>query len=451
MTLAFVTSPSVGRSVVRESRPGYRGGRARRGNDIPERLLARLWQRRAARQAWFRAHGGQRVRVIYPGRPGLTAGPDFRDALLEVEGVGVVRGDVEIHVRQQDWKAHGHEGDPRYNGVVLHAALETQPTDTRLQSGGTAPVVSLAPLMDESDAAEDPGGHPLWEFLGACGYRRPETALEAGELLDRAGDDRFHAKSQQFQMFLAEQEVEQTLYQGIMEGLGYRQNQHPFQLLAQRVGYHVLRSAALRLPEEERLHGVRSWLTAMSGLSAQGLMAEDGEAKTMPRPGFGRPLGPDSWHLFRVRPSNHPLRRVAGAAVLIVRFLETGLVDGLRQACRTGKPSQLASALAVPGEGRGGALVGQGRARDLAVNVVLPFMHALPEGQQQGQQAEGRSSVQLDSPYLALYRKSGKLQENEVTREVAEQLLPQGWRETVNSARRQQGLLHLHHLVSGAS
>ena len=453
MTLAVVEGTMIGRSVVRESKPGYRDNGARRGGDIPERLLARLWQRRAARQAWFRAHGGQRVRVIYPGRPGLTAGPDFRDALLEVEGVGLVRGDVEIHIRQQDWKAHGHEDDPRYNGVVLHAALETQPADTKLQSGGTAPVVSLAHLMDdEASPPEEFDTSPLWELLRAYGYTRPETVGQAGELLDRAGDDRFTLKSSQFRTFLAEQDSEQTLYQGIMEGLGYRQNQHPFQLLAQRAPYHTLRGAALRLPEEERLDEVRCWLTAMSGLSALGLLTGETQAGAMPHRGrgFGRPLGADSWRLFRIRPSNHPLRRIAGAAVLIVRFLGPGLVDGLRQACKAGKPSQLTPALAVPGEGRVGALVGQGRARDLAVNVVLPFLHALSDAQQ-GHRYGNRSDGHSDGPHLALYRKFGKLQENEVTREVAEQLLPAGWRDTVNSARRQQGLLHLHHLVFDAS
>ena len=392
MTLAVVEGPTIGRSVVRESVPGYRGKGARNGSDLPERLLARLWQRRAARQAWFRAHGGQRVRVIYPGRPGLTAGPDFRDALLEVEGVGMVRGDVEIHIRQQDWKAHGHEDDPRYNGVVLHAALETQPADTKLQSGGTAPVVSLAPLMDDSlPTPEELSGSPLWELLAPLGYPRPETLEEAASLLDRAGDDRFTAKSSQFRTFVAEDDPEQTLYQGLMEGLGYRQNQHPFQLLAQRAPFHVVRNAALRLPEEERLDAVQRWLRAMSGLSAAGLLTDDVQTGAMPHRGrgFGRPLGADSWHLFRVRPSNHPLRRIAGAAALIVRFLETGLVEGLRQACKPGKPSHLTSALAVPGEGRGAALVGQGRARDLAVNVVLPFLHVLSEAQRGSNQRTG--------------------------------------------------------------
>ena len=66
---------------------------------IPERLLAKLWKERAARQTSLRTHAGKRVRVVYPGRPGVTAGPDFRDALLEVEGVGLVRGDVELHIK----------------------------------------------------------------------------------------------------------------------------------------------------------------------------------------------------------------------------------------------------------------------------------------------------------------------------------------------------------------
>ena len=114
---------------------------------------------------------------------------------------------------------------------------------------------------------------------------------------------------------------------------------------------------------------------------------------------------------------------------------------GLRRIASAGKPSGLASALAVPGyPDSGTALVGLGRARDLAVNVVLPFLNAL--------------AVRDDEPgageaYLGLYHRFGMLQENELTREMAGQLLVPSWRDVVASARRQQGLLHLHHLLSG--
>ena len=80
---------------------------------IPEGLLAKFWKERAVRQTMLRTEAGRRVRVVYPGRAGVTAGPDFRDALLEVEGVGLVRGDVEPHLRQQDWDAHGYGGEPQ--------------------------------------------------------------------------------------------------------------------------------------------------------------------------------------------------------------------------------------------------------------------------------------------------------------------------------------------------
>ena len=89
---------------------------------IPERLLAKFWKERAARQKGLRTEAGKRVRVVYPGRSGVTAGPDFWDALLDVEGVRLVRGDVEPHINQADWNAHDHGGNPNYNGVVVQSS-----------------------------------------------------------------------------------------------------------------------------------------------------------------------------------------------------------------------------------------------------------------------------------------------------------------------------------------
>ena len=179
---------------------------------VPERLLSNLWRKRAARRAWFRTSAGTRMRVLYPGLASSAAGPDFRNALLEVEGVGLVRGDVEIHVRQRDWRGHGHGDDPRYNGVILHAALELDASSTRLQSGRGVPVVSLAPLLSGEDLPAGFSHADLWTVLGGRGFPQPETAQEMGDLLDRAGDDRFQSKSARFGVLLEEQDQEQTLY-----------------------------------------------------------------------------------------------------------------------------------------------------------------------------------------------------------------------------------------------
>ncbi len=439
-------------SIIRESPPLP---------DLPERLLARLWQQRAARQQEFRTDAGRRVRVLYPGRPGLTAGPDFRDALLEVEGLGQVRGDVELHRRQQDWYAHGHAADPNYNGVVLHAALELSPGVTRLQNGGQAPVISLASLLtdvdgDDGDSAAadvvdpanpanpvDPSAASetdgLWAILEKQGWRRPADGAGWGELLDAAGDARFQGKSDWFRRLMQEQSPAQTLYEGLMEALGYRANRQPFLKLAQAAPWAALAQEAAAYPPAERVSILERRLLQRAGWPPDAGQIAAGRAPA--GLGYGAPLSAAEWHCFRVRPANHPRRRIAGAARLLAPFVAaTGnpaaLGDELTALVAAGRPAALTAALTVAAEpGEKTAYIGPPRARDLAVNVVLPVSHALT--------AAGTET----SPALALYHSFGKLQDNELTRETASRLAVPA--QVAATARRQQGLLHLHRLLSG--
>ena len=143
-----------------------------------------------------------------------------------------------------------------------------------------------------------------------------------GGLLDRAGDQRFAGKSRGFQTFLAEQDSDQILYEGLMEGVGYRQYQHAFLMLAQRSGYADLRRAAARMPVWEQVSAIEAWMVAMSGPGSEGRSGDSQSART----GFGPAMEPQAWYCFRVRPANQPLQRIFGAAGLVSRFLETGLV-----------------------------------------------------------------------------------------------------------------------------
>ena len=412
---------------------------ADRPEPVPERLLWKLWKDRAARQEGLRTAAGRRLRILYPGRTGTAAGPDFRDALLEVEGVGLVRGDVEIHVRQRDWASHGHTNDPNYNGVVVHAALEVDTDETTLPHGGAAPVVSLAGLLEmDLQAHDDAESFDLWPILARHGIPRPGTADEAGELLDRAGDARFRRKAANLRRFIQEQGAEQTLYETLMEGLGYRHNRQPFLRLA-----YLAPFAALQRAMRSNIHpgasasaaatAVNGWLLAVAGLGSG----------AVPPPGLRRAMSSEEWRLFRVRPSNHPATRIRGAAVLLARFRDDGPVQGLRNAA-SGGPAELTKALTVKSAGEPEAIpacIGTGRARELAVNAVLPFCHA---------QSTGEDVTTEESPYLELFRRFPNLEGNEVVREMSTELFPAEWRTRLKGARRQQGLLHLAALLRGA-
>ena len=367
---------------------------------IPERLLSKLWQERAARRQYLRAANGRRFRVVYPGRPGTTAGPDFRDAVLEEEGVGLVRGDVEVHVRQRDWDAHGHGSDPRYNGVVLHVVAdldrEGKPL-TRLRSGQNVPVLSLMPLLDdEPSPREDPD---IWSVLRPCGYHPPSSVEELGDLLDRAGDARFLDRSQAFHALLSQEDPDQVLYASLMEALGYSQNMQPFQELAYRVPYSRLSGLVAASPPDDERRTVEVAL-----LKA---------AELLPAPNSKGPMPGSGWRLFRVRPQNHPVRRMIGFSHVLYPFLRrqelwsdgddsvgwrgVGLAGGFARQLLSpmeAGPGRRVAALErtlMGAHGRyreGVAPIGRGRAGDMAVNCVLPILHVLGGSRAQGQLAE---------------------------------------------------------------
>ena len=75
-----------------------------------ERALAQLWLTKTGRR--LKTTDGRALRVIYPGRPAPGHGPDFRDALVELDGRRL-SGPVELHRTPADWTRHGHHLDPR--------------------------------------------------------------------------------------------------------------------------------------------------------------------------------------------------------------------------------------------------------------------------------------------------------------------------------------------------
>ena len=401
---------------------------------ITEKQLARLWERRAARHHAFHTEAGARIRVLYPGRPGVTAGPDFRDALLMVEGQGLVQGDVEVHLRQRDWQSHGHHNDPNYNGVVLHVALQSEPEPSRTDAGGAPPVVNLHALLTDppdTDNNRETVRNQLWQSLAPHGYRRPESPEQMTALLNRAGDERFLSHSKRCQMLMSAQSPEQTLWESICDALGYRHNRHPFLMLATAGPYTLLSHAALLLPEPQRESTLIQWLLRLAGF-------ENGPVPS----GLGPPLDPKQWRLFRVRPPNHPHRRILGAAALVARFAGAGLIAGMQSASAPGDPKILAQTLTVTSRDDQPAPIGSTRARDIAVNVALPFLH----GYSTLSGAHGNAEKMLE-----LYRRYGPLSDNEITRELAAALQQPGWKRIANNARRQQGLIHLQRLLAGAT
>ena len=306
---------------------------AARLGQIPERLLGQLWKDRAARQGVFRSKNGRRYRVIYPGRSSSGAGPDFRGAVLEEEGVGLVTGDVELHLDERDWRSHGHGSDPRYNGVILHAVVEGEAGTTTLQNGNQVPVISLADMLNDGETSGTRSR--LWELLSAHGYSCPDTHAEVAGVLGRAGDAWFDGTVDGFRLLLdAGEDPEQTLYAGIMEALGYSQNRQGFLDLARLVPYRRLEACAIGGVGEDGVSPIAYKLLKAAGL--QDRIPQSGQDDALVRVRNNL-----KWNTFRVRPSNHPRNRILGAARLLERYLNADTATAKGEAVSSGDTAEL--------------------------------------------------------------------------------------------------------------
>ena len=74
---------------------------------ITERHVQAIWYDAALRPKNLTTRRGSEVTVVSPGEWNLEAGPDFRNAVLEIgkERRRVV-GDVEVHLCPSDWEVN---------------------------------------------------------------------------------------------------------------------------------------------------------------------------------------------------------------------------------------------------------------------------------------------------------------------------------------------------------
>ena len=374
-----------------------------------ERHLQCTWFDARYRPSRLLTDEGEPVQVLSPGLWNLESGPDFLDAeLLVGESQRHVRGDIEIHVRPSDWNAHHHAGNPAYDRLAAHVTyLPGRLAATAIPPGVLQLSLSDALRHDPYFFFEtiDVGAYPYASSGAAaapCGERLSTwTEDERAQLLDAAGEERLRTRASRLAERMGCLSAEQVFYEEIMHALGYKQNREPFRRLA--------RTCALTtLTEESTGDAARAYalLLGVSGLLPDREKAGwDHETGRLLRSLWDhwwkirarwqdRRLPGGRWVFSGLRPTNHPLRRLAAAAAL---FSQASLLERMR-AIPTHDPKpwfrQAAGLFAVAGvlpywdhrvawngkrSPRPVQLLGKTRIAAILANVCVPFLAA--EGQ----------------------------------------------------------------------
>jgi hypothetical protein len=320
----------------------------------------------------WRSTDGRLVRVEDFGRWNREAGPDFADARVRI-GDRELRGSIELDLDARDWERHGHATNPAFRDTVLHVFLH-------------APVERFfTRTCDHREVAQArirPPGQPVARPLPAA----PLAGLESVKiraLLEAAARHRLDLKAAAIRRYADAHGEDEAHFAALAVALGYKQNQTPFLLLAQKVG--------LRAASEAVLFGVAGFLEAPEPPAAdrevRGYLRELWETWWKLRADCERWILPrDAWHLAGIRPANHPHRRVAALAEIARRWPAvrdalgkdgTALVRtlaGLEHPFWSRRFNLQAAALKNPQ-----ALVGPERIRDIVINIHHPLAVARDE------------------------------------------------------------------------
>jgi hypothetical protein len=420
---------------------------------LSEAAVVCLWQQQMQWQRRLLDSEGEPIEVVYPGRPNDGSGGDFRDAVV-VSNRNSRTGCIEVHTDVRGWQDHGHQHDAAYNQVVLHVAWQSAAGSigpTVLQNGQIIPTVILSrPESRIVESGFTAGGLP-------CQHTARQSLSRRLELLDQAGDCRLTIRAAEYRRDLVYTAPGECLYRGFLEALGYSKNKLPFRSLACQVTLETLAAVSSSRDSARSLLGLQAFLCGKAGLlpSQRGIpgikdnwvnsLEETWSAWSTPPA-----LSARDWELYKVRPVNFPVRRIAALSYLLERDLRKDwpmvLLEHLRRAPDPRSWRELETGLIVAAGGYWShhydfgtarfednpVLLGQPRAREIIINVILPFALAW---------CEINRDAALSVRVREIYRNYPKLEANSIERHLLRQLVLNS--RQINSARRQQGLLHI--------
>jgi Protein of unknown function (DUF2851) len=422
------------------------------GSAPPEKLLQSIWQHQRLQRGELKMTDGQPLRVLHPGFASAEGGPDFRGAVLQFGAEPPVAGDVEIDLQTAGWRAHGHDTNPNFKGVILHVVWENSKTQNQ------PPVLALknfldAPAAELALALENESGLPE-NLRGKCAAPlRNFSAEKLTELLHAAAKVRLENKAAAIRARAKNAGWEQALWENLFRALGYKHNIWPMVNLAEtKPRWHSGAESAFEI--QARLLGVSGLLPddlTRAQKSTDTFLRRAWDLWWRERDGFSACTLPRAvWKFHGLRPANHPQRRLALAAHWLAaenlvskiegwcaqEIPDKKLLESLHEIVQVGRDEFWSWhwTFKSPRLAKPQPLLGAARVTDLAVNVVLPWLWI---------RAKAGGSEKIRREIERRYFAWPAAEDNSVLKLARQRLLGTASARSLKSAAAQQGLMQI--------
>lgn len=343
-----------------------------------EEFLHYIWKYRLFNRI-LQTSEGEEIEILSPGIHNHNSGPDFSDARLRI-GSALWAGNVEIHINTSDWLKHGHQNDPAYDNVVLHAVFNNDASvnESRI------PLLQMKGFFDENLFIKYRGFIEARLWVPCANQINSVPAPDVSLWLERMLIERLERKADFISGFLelGKNNWEEALYFTLARSFGFNVNSLPFEMLARTLPYKIIaRHADNPFQVEALVFGQSGLLTEeATDRWAQDLFNE----YTFLRKKYQLvPISGHLWKFLRLRPVNFPTIRLSQFSKLLCsnqhllsRILECTTADKLLSLFLGIHPSPYWENHFMFGKevaSRQKSL-GKDSVNLLMINAVLPFM-----------------------------------------------------------------------------
>lgn len=283
---------------------------------IMEEVMQYIWKFRLWPVGSLRTVDGQRVDVIDAGNINTGSGPDFFNAKVNIDG-RIWAGNIEIHVRATDWYRHGHQDDPAYDNVILHVVSVDDGTVRRRLDNTELPQIIMPGIETFRTKLNQLISNPLADV--PCASHLPEVPdIYLKDWMTSLAIERLESKSDSVFKILDAHHGDWrfAIFVTLARGLGFGTNSDAMEQLARSVPLDVV------LRHSDDVRAMEAILLGIGDLINLDYPRDDyeralGREWTFYSTKFN--LNPGSRPLWRsrLRPGNHPARRLALLASML--------------------------------------------------------------------------------------------------------------------------------------
>jgi len=289
-----------------------------------ESFLYHIWDARHFYNKDLTTNSGKKIQIIYPGTINHNKGPDFKFARIILENKLLIT-DIEIEIYDKNFKEHKHHINPDFKEVHLVVCYHSDPqikTICHQYRKNTIEILTIDQFLTPEILQILPPESIPHTF---CPIDKNHQSILVQ--LKELGLARINQKLNRFIIRYKDLSTfDELIYQGILESLGYSNNKYQFLNLSKHFPYEKIKTILQLFPPKEHSTILKYLFLYKTNLKNR-LQIDKIIANKIEKYQNDIKIAAIEidWNLFRIRPQNHPIRRLIYISEWLPLTIEKGL------------------------------------------------------------------------------------------------------------------------------